>query len=180
MVTMASGFEDVQADTGDARVRLVVDVEVAAIVAAVGVAQVRVVRIAVGVLVGVAHDPLGFVGHPQPVALQWLNTGMRMISRMDGTPKTRTSPEWPAPEAVIVIQLTRRHIGALGTLGRLPHHWSRPSSGLCRCRQLPPVRPPLQLRPGMSVFRGWRLPQCCYCHSARFAPCHDVVSLASL
>ena len=32
---------------------------------------------------------------PQPVALQRLNTGMRIISRMDGRPKTRTSPLWP-------------------------------------------------------------------------------------
>ena len=32
---------------------------------------------------------------PQPVALQRLNTGMRRSSRIDGTPKTRTSPAWP-------------------------------------------------------------------------------------
>src|SRR5690554_7847940 len=32
---------------------------------------------------------------PQPVALQWLKTGMRMSSRMEGTPMIRTSPDCP-------------------------------------------------------------------------------------
>ncbi len=32
---------------------------------------------------------------PQPVAESTLNTGMRISSRIDGTPSTRTSPECP-------------------------------------------------------------------------------------
>src|SRR5690554_6433316 len=32
---------------------------------------------------------------PQPVAGSTLNTGIRISSRMDGTPRTRTSPWWP-------------------------------------------------------------------------------------
>src|SRR5690606_30059382 len=32
---------------------------------------------------------------PQPVAESMLNTGIRISSRMDGTPNTRTSPWWP-------------------------------------------------------------------------------------
>ena len=32
---------------------------------------------------------------PQPVALSILNTGMRISSRIEGTPNTRTSPDWP-------------------------------------------------------------------------------------
>ena len=35
---------------------------------------------------------------PQPVALQRLNTGTRMNSRMDGSPRMRTSPHWPLEE----------------------------------------------------------------------------------
>jgi len=32
---------------------------------------------------------------PQPVAESTLNTGMRISSRIDGMPITRTSPWWP-------------------------------------------------------------------------------------
>ena len=32
---------------------------------------------------------------PQPVALQRLNTGIRISSRMEGMPRIRTSPLWP-------------------------------------------------------------------------------------
>jgi len=32
---------------------------------------------------------------PQPDALSRLKTGIRFSSRMDGTPTTRISPEWP-------------------------------------------------------------------------------------
>ena len=32
---------------------------------------------------------------PQPVALQRLNTGTRINSRIDGRPTIRISPDWP-------------------------------------------------------------------------------------
>ena len=51
---------------------------------------------------------------PQPVALQRLNTGMRMNSRIEGSPMIRISPVWPLlVKNVIFVEITRLHLGAV-------------------------------------------------------------------
>ena len=51
---------------------------------------------------------------PQPVALQRLNTGMRISSRIDGRPMMRTSPVWPrSTKTVIFVEIAGLHLGRL-------------------------------------------------------------------
>jgi hypothetical protein len=68
-VTILSVLHDVQTDAGHAGVGLVVDEQVAAVVAAVRVAHVGVVGITVGEAPTVAHDALDSSVMPQPLAL---------------------------------------------------------------------------------------------------------------
>src|SRR5690606_37066995 len=114
-------LHDIQADTGNAAVGLVVDEQVLAVVLAVGHGDVRVVAVAVQELGAFAHDRAAFVGQaPAACRVDVKHRDTHDFAHGRYAQDTHFTLVAAGPEAVVVIQLAWANVDfLLGFLDRL-------------------------------------------------------------
>ena len=107
-------LHDVQTDTGNPGVGLVVDEQVLAIVTTVGHGNVRVVAVAVQVLLVTAQDFLTFVGNPPTrcgIHVEYRNT--HQFTHGGHAKHTHLALVATTPETVVLIQLARGDVSLI-------------------------------------------------------------------